>query len=395
MTAFVLDNFIDFGRNYTAHTPEVGSPPLASAGSNASAAVITAASNRVRGAGTGDNVFYYPDAQATDCTVEAEFHCVSNSDQAGLVLRLDPATDTYYRWKYISQIGQFAFATVVNGTPIDSVPTYGVTLTPGQTYRIKFSAVGNVLTGYIDGVAHLGVVESTIAKGYAGLYFNSNNTGDATGIHVETFAAYGTIAQPQLQQIQVPATPGKTLYLADKSLAGLWFNLSTGQYEAYNLAHWSNYVIGLTEAVANSGVYFGSVPANLPAGTSLLPAYVQSGGAPAATDSQWPGAGCPLIYVLDWSGSAVNSIAPLKGQVQIQLPAQQNSLAKAQAVLDKLYEARLSSAASGVISSGTDGQMTTWASPAQLDTAILFWEKKVALLSGQRRRVRSMRLDRV
>ncbi len=395
MTAFVLDNFIDFGRNYTAHTPEVGSSPLASTGSNGSAAVITAATNRVRGAGTGDNVFYYPDAQATDCVVEAEFHCVSNSDQVGLVLRLDPAANTYYRWKYIGQLGQFAFATVVNGTPIDSVPVYNVTLTPGQSYRIKFSVIGNVITGYIDGVAHLGIVESTIALGYAGLYFNSNNAGDTTGTHVETFAAYGTITQPQVQQIQVPATSGKTLYLADKSLAGLWFNISTGQYEAYNLAHWGNYVISLTEPVANSGVYFGTVPANLPAGTSLLPAYVQSGGSPAATDTQWPSAGCPLIYVLDWSGSIINSIAPLKGQVQIQLPAQQNSLAKAQAILDKLYDARLTSATSGVISVGTDGQATTWASPGQLDTAIQFWQKQVALLSGQRRRVRPIRLDRL
>ena len=70
------------------------------------------------------------------------------------------------------------------------------------------------------------------------------------------------------------------------------------------------------------------------------------------------------------------------------------TLAAARAIVAQLYAARATVAGSGLVSFAADGQQVTYASPAALDAAILVWERKVALLSGRRRRVSSVRLDR-
>jgi hypothetical protein len=69
------------------------------------------------------------------------------------------------------------------------------------------------------------------------------------------------------------------------------------------------------------------------------------------------------------------------------------ALSQAQAVLATLYSAAANNAG-GVIRVVVDGQDVTYSTPGQLNSAIMFWEKKVALLSGRRRRVSTIRLDR-
>lgn len=48
----------------------------------------------------------------------------------------------------------------------------------------------------------------------------------------------------------------------------------------------------------------------------------------------------------------------------------------------------------GVLSVSVDGQSITYASPQSMIVAIEYWRKQVALLSGSRRRARTIRLDR-
>ena len=172
--------------------------------------------------------------------------------------------------------------------------------------------------------------------------------------------------------------------------------------ENFSSSDWTSYAIGISETVANSGVYFGSVPAALPAAVYLLPFYIQSGSAPATTDSQigqyYP-TGAGLTLVLDWSGVAVNTIGPLKpsvGPTTNSIPAKQDSLSFAQGILNNLYAGQATAAATGqnLVSVMADGQSTTWMSPTQIINLINFWEKKVNLLSGKRKRVSSIRLDR-
>lgn len=193
-----------------------------------------------------------------------------------------------------------------------------------------------------------------------------------------------------MNEIQLNLTTGLTLYVQARTPMALYYK--SGGYEAYNAADWSAYAIPLVEPVAGSGIYFGTIPSSLPAGLTLMPVYVQSGGSPATTDVRYA-CGCDnLTLSVDWSGTAVNSLAPFgtwNGPAIIALPASQAplSVGRVAAILDQLYTARGNIAAAGVISVTVDGEQTVFSSPAQLDSSILMWERKLAILTGQRKRL--------
>lgn len=213
----------------------------------------------------------------------------------------------------------------------------------------------------------------------------------------------------QVGQIQVGAISGLSLYAQNRTLAGTVWNSSTQAYETLNTSNWASYLISLDEPVAGSGAYFGAIPQGLPAGTSLLPIYQQTGVAAASTDSQldsWPlpagSTGAPgnyggLTLILDWSGTAINSLGPYQprpGSGVIQLPAPQDSLAYAQQALTAWMAAELSLASNGFAAVSIDGQTVTYRDPGMIGARIDYWRRRVALLSGHRRRVSSIRLNR-
>jgi hypothetical protein len=204
--------------------------------------------------------------------------------------------------------------------------------------------------------------------------------------------------------IQFKALTGLTLYTMVVTPTGQYFRHSSSVQvgvEAYDPSHRADYAVALFEPVAKSGFYFGSVPHGLQSGLWLLPVYKQAGGAVADADQQLADAssGKQLTLVLDWcvdrSGSRAKSIAPLGSWPtgQVQLPAAQSSLAAAQAILAELYQSRLAMGQTNVVSITIDGEQTVFSSPGQLETAILFWERRVAILSGKRRRAATIRLD--
>lgn len=98
---------------------------------------------------------------------------------------------------------------------------------------------------------------------------------------------------------------GNTVYVQLRSLlTGLIGNGSA--MEAYNQAHWANYVNSTPED-AGAGEYKLTVPGYLPAGRYKSTFFVQAGGSPASGDGafatelfDWDGAN--VIYV----GSAIN-----------------------------------------------------------------------------------------
>lgn len=207
------------------------------------------------------------------------------------------------------------------------------------------------------------------------------------------------------QRLEIQAPTGLTLYAALLQLGGQVFNATSGIYEATNPANWASYVISLTEVIPTTGVYFGDPPANkVGQGTRLLPIYQQQGTQPASTDPIYTPTlqAWPLVFVLELSpASALIAIAPFRPagnpwsrQGAVSLPARQDSLSVAQDILNKLYAARLTLATKPFASVNVQGDAVMFTNPQMLDDQIQHWERKVAVLSGKRRRVNALRLDR-
>jgi len=177
---------------------------------------------------------------------------------------------------------------------------------------------------------------------------------------------------------------------------------------------WAAAAIALAETIPFSGEYFGAFPSQTKCGVYLFPVYVQSGTSPASTDLQlgvWqpqvtdgntppplPANGA-VTLAIDWDLRqgirSINRLGAAPGSPRSEvLPQPQNSAVTAQRILSALYKSREEIAAGGSFSTvNIDGQSFAYTSAAQLDQSILFWERKVAYLTGRRRRVRSIRLD--
>jgi len=165
-------------------------------------------------------------------------------------------------------------------------------------------------------------------------------------------------------------------------------------------------ILSLTESTPGLRQYFATVPAGL-TGLYLCPIYIQSGSQPASTDLQLGECtevddsteGSPVTLVIDLDSlSTIKSIRRLgaaPGRPRIEpIPQPQSSAATAQRILSALYTAREEIAVSGMASVSIDGQTFAYSSVSQLDNSILFWERKVARLTGRRRRLMPVRLDR-
>lgn len=74
------------------------------------------------------------------------------------------------------------------------------------------------------------------------------------------------------------------------------------------------------------------------------------------------------------------------------MPIDIQSLKSFQAILTALYAARLTLATSPYAEVTIDGQQVRFQTISQLDESILFWERKVALLSNRRRRASTVDL---
>jgi hypothetical protein len=199
-------------------------------------------------------------------------------------------------------------------------------------------------------------------------------------------------------EITFSAYTGQTLYAQQVTLLGQVWNTSTGATETSNPANWASYVIPVAEPLPGQGMYVGSI-SPLPAGTWLIPIYLQNGSAPASSDAllasypqdgNTPPAVGGLMFVLDWSGSAVNSFAVFRSgskMGQMNLPEPQFSLIFWQTRWNTLQAALTTLIANPYTSVNVDGQMYTAQSLTTLQNQVAEAEKKCALYSGRRNRV--------
>ena len=105
-----------------------------------------------------------------------------------------------------------------------------------------------------------------------------------------------------------------------------------------------------------------------------------------------PAAGLTYAVVLNWT-----YVSGVTGNVTYNLASttasSADSLATAVAILNQLYTAAANTP-SGINTIMVDGMSTTYSSHAQIAIAIDYWTKRVAFLSGRRRRSFGIRMDR-
>lgn len=100
-------------------------------------------------------------------------------------------------------------------------------------------------------------------------------------------------------ELRADAYTGQTLYAVLWSAATVWNTSGSPAFEAYNTAHWANYVLTLTETGA-TGHYVGNMPSSPAPAAGLYDVEIrlQLGGSPAVSDLVI-GSGA-----LSWSGTA-------------------------------------------------------------------------------------------
>ena len=193
--------------------------------------------------------------------------------------------------------------------------------------------------------------------------------------------------------LQIATISGLQLYAQVATFAGMLWNNGTSAFETVNSANWSQYAVPLVEPVAGSGTYFAAFPATIVAGTYLVPVYQQqNSSSPSQANDFQQG----ITLVADWnlSSGAMNSLAPLEktaGTQAIDLPKPQTAVQTYQNILNSLLAAELQFATQPFAEVMVDGQTVRFTSPKLLAERIEYYTKKVALLSGQRRRMVGMR----
>jgi hypothetical protein len=101
---------------------------------------------------------------------------------------------------------------------------------------------------------------------------------------------------------------GTNYYVVLINSAGQFWNTSTPGWEAYNATHWANYAVIITEVGA--GIFMGNMPGAINTGQLVNGCFYQRAGAtPATTDT---GVGS---YLIDWSGSATNSLTAVNTNI--------------------------------------------------------------------------------
>ena len=183
---FTSDTFTDIaGTLLENHTGETGATWTKNPAFTSGSAAITAA-DRLRGNGT--NGLYYESGvpSAADYDVEADLYVASNINLAGLLGRLSTSAATYYLFDYEQSNGQFHLYTVSAGSTLNQTD-FTMSLTIGQTYHLRLSLRGSLITCYVNGSPIISITDANItAAGRAGVYFYAADT-DTTGYHLDNF----------------------------------------------------------------------------------------------------------------------------------------------------------------------------------------------------------------
>lgn len=196
-TSFLLDSFTDTaGTLLQNHRGDSDSTWTKYSFASAGSGVISGA-NRARPAANTRTVYYSSAVPPTgEYDLLADLTVVSNTGYAGLVGRLDTATDSYYYVIYNKGTSRWELTKRVNGT--NTVLGYfPEALTVGGEYKVKFQIRDAAKTLFVqnpganDYIQRISSTDNTlIAAGRVGLTFNPNvAASDTVGLHFDNYTA--------------------------------------------------------------------------------------------------------------------------------------------------------------------------------------------------------------
>jgi lysophospholipase L1-like esterase len=197
MSIFTNDSFTGTaGTLLENHTGETGATWTRNSAFASGSAAITAA-GRLRGNIAANSIYYESATPASaDYDVEADLYLASTAASCGILGRASTSAATYYLLDYESS-GNWNLYTVVNGTTSNQ-HSFSQTLTVGQTYHIRLSMRGSLISCYVNGSLIIQITDTNISTaGRASVFFSAADT-DSTGSHLDNFTG------------SIPATVGVT-----------------------------------------------------------------------------------------------------------------------------------------------------------------------------------------
>jgi hypothetical protein len=188
LAIFVSDTFTDTAATaLTAHTGEVGATWTNQVGAGST---VISSSNRLRCNGAAHHYASGSPASA-DYDVQADFHCLTLTNVAGICGRSRTDVNTNYAATYNSTAATPCWELRKTITGANTIlASYNETLTASQTYVCKLEMRGSTLKVYIDGVERCSSSDGDItAAGFAGIRNISGSAGNLTGVHLDNYSA--------------------------------------------------------------------------------------------------------------------------------------------------------------------------------------------------------------
>lgn len=188
---FVSDTFTDTtGINLSAHTGEIGASWTKHPSTTGN--IVLSDANRVRSATAASSTYYASGTPATaDYIVQADITRLSATvDYVSIAGRVNTASNTLYFFDYSNTRNQWEMYKLVSGTLTllgTSVESFG---SIGTTRTIALSMIGTSIQAYVDGVVKISVVDASITGAGRAAIGSFGAAADATGQHLDNFAAY-------------------------------------------------------------------------------------------------------------------------------------------------------------------------------------------------------------
>lgn len=201
--SITVDTFTDVaGTALAGHTPDAGGswtnhPSYASQGTGK----ITAAGRARFGAvGSGSSAALYWSGAPTsaDYAVSADVYVASSGGQAGVLARVDVASNTMIFAYYTASSGVLTLGQIVSGVTT-SLATTTLSWSVGSTNALSLAVSGSSATASVGGSVVLGPASVTpAAAGRIGVYLTDNpaTASDSTSTHLDNFGFNGSLSIP-------------------------------------------------------------------------------------------------------------------------------------------------------------------------------------------------------
>jgi hypothetical protein len=177
------------GVNATAHTMNLGGPWLQPSYGNVGQAFI--ASNRLtKDSNAAQAILYATTAPGANQQIKCRLRMLSAiSVNAGLVARLNPASDNYYMLRHNKDTAEFQLRKSVGGVG-SSLGTFSDTLIADDERDIELWCIGDQISAYVATVLQIGpITDTSHASGSAGIRFAGAASG-TTGYAIDNWEAW-------------------------------------------------------------------------------------------------------------------------------------------------------------------------------------------------------------